>query len=102
MPVLDFYAIAVKGTHMFLPAPRGARGGSWVEPTEASVICPPRLFHTRHAANCALTAWAKGRHVRHVIKADWSMDDGDEWVDIEPVPERKRELMEIVQVRMTI
>jgi hypothetical protein len=101
------YAVRVKGTQCYLPRSqrRDGRGGSHLEPIDFSK--PPnergikstyaknmmiRTFTTRGAAANLLTMWLNGKY--------YGDEDGDTWN--KHVPERKRENMEIVELRLEL
>lgn len=98
----SMWAIRHKPTNHYLPSPKGhsGRGGSFVDPVDPDVTLP-RLFPTERSAKAALTCWLKGKHVG---KYGW---DGSEYggmykycigYTIVPVPNRKREDMEVVEI----
>ena len=98
----SMWAIRHKPTNHYLPSPKGhsGRGGSFVDPVDPDVTLP-RLFPTERSAKAALTCWLKGKHEG---KYDW---DDSEWGGmykycigyiIVPVPNRKREDMEVVEI----
>ena len=98
----SMWAIRHKPTNNYLPSPKGhsGRGGSFVDPVDPDVTLP-RLFPTERSAKAALTCWLKGKH-----EGEWDWDDS-EWggmykycigYTIVPVPNRKREDMEVVEI----
>lgn len=98
----SMWAIRHKPTNHYLPSPKGhsGRGGSFVDPVDPAVTLP-RLFPTERSAKAALTSWLKGKH-----EGKWDWDDS-EWggmykycigYTIVPVPNRKREDMEVVEI----
>lgn len=100
------YAVRVKGTQMYLPRPQRSdgRGGSHIEPMDFSDIrnMPVqdryrrnmliRTFSTEAAAKNLLTSWLQGKY--------YGDGEGDVWT--RKVPERRREDMEIVELRLTL
>lgn len=98
----SMWAIRHKPTNHYLPSPKGhsGRGGSFVDPVDTEVT-NPRLFPSERAAKAALTSWLKGMH-----EGEWEWGDS-EWggrykycigYTIVPVPNRKRQDMEIVEI----
>lgn len=101
---MKFFAIqSVKEPTKFLPGYEG-RGHTHHEPTHWWII-NPRLFMTRVGAARALSAWVKGRHVTSTGTDDdffgnqYTVRTG---VQVEPVPGRKREDFQIVEVTLAI
>lgn len=97
---IPFSAIRHKPTGFYLPEPLGrlGRGGSHVEPTADQ---RPRLFPTKRGAVLALGAWLKGK-VHHSSGYDSFSQEHYESTHLEPVPSRKREEMEIVEVELEL
>lgn len=99
MPVVTTYwAIRHKPTGGYIPQlyNSSGRGGTHSEPT-SDPLQPPRLFLSRVGAKLALVAWLKGkweRECRH--------DGLDYWerLVVVPVPDRKAEDMEIVELKL--
>lgn len=102
---MNLYFIRQKSTGYYLPEPNGraGRGGSHTEPNPDSSLA--RIFRSERSAKIALNAWLKGKYV-----ADrWCSDGhpGNDWepnyyedIRIVPVPQRKREDMEIVSAKI--
>ena len=103
MTVIKFWVIRHKPTGHLLPVATGrdGRGGSHVEPQPPSVYS--RLFRTERVAKGFLTSWLKGKVVadRGVSEGhpgnDWEKDYYEDLSTI-PVPSRKREEMEVVEL----
>lgn len=87
------FALRHKPSGQFIPEPTTStgRGGSHVEPGPGW----PKLFKTEGAVKGYLTVWLKGKQTRSY---GYDMHTGDDWehVNLEPIPSRKREEMEIV------
>jgi len=93
----SMWAIRHKPTNHYLPSPKGhsGRGGSFVDPVDPKET-HPRLFPSERAAKAALTSWLKGKH-----EGEWEWDDMYKYCvgyTVVPVPNRKREDMEIVEI----
>lgn len=103
--IIKYYFIRHNPTGYFLPEPTGrmGRGGSHVEPTNPGERMP-RLFHSKLSAQRALSSWLRGRvHHRCGYSHDWegNRDDYEE-NEIEKVPSRKKEEMEIIEREITL
>lgn len=102
---MELFAIRHKPTGFYLGDPKG-RGGSFMEPEPATAIRPPRIFHNRHAAACALGQWLLGHHVKHSCSGGQTpygdFDDYEEWTTYEAQPHRKREEMEVVPIQLVL
>lgn len=98
-----YYAIRHKPSGRLLPGlPNGNRaGGTWVELSDET---PPRLFRKGQYAASALTHWLQGKKtVRYGRSGDWWFgEDDSRYENVEPAPDRKREDMEIVRVRVEV
>lgn len=96
-----YFAVREKGTNNFLPYIHKKRGNSFQIPCDANYH-PMRLFKSAWAAKCALIAWLRGEHIRHLTSSVSSLDgpDCDEYVEVRFKPERKEENMEIVEVEV--
>ncbi len=106
MSALPFWLIRHKPTGAYLPEPAGrmGRGGSYVEPTPYPSENPgerPRLFESRLGAQRALTAWLRGKVHRSSGYDSYDMEYYDD-LDLEPVPSRKKDDMEIIQVDLMV
>ena len=93
----SMWAIRHIPTNHYLPSPKGhsGRGGSFVDPVDPNVTSP-RLFPTERSAKAALTCWLKGKH-----EGEYDWDEGYKYCvgyTIVPVPNRKREDMEVVEI----
>jgi hypothetical protein len=101
---ISFWAVRHKPTGWYLPEVYGrqGRGGSHVEPTN---LVRPRLFISQRAAKAYLGQWLLGKH-----NASRGYDSGSpysepeywEEVSVEPVATRKREEMEIIELKLDI
>ena len=97
------WAIRHKPTGFMLPNPKGhsGRGGSFVDPKDPKEI-HPRLFITQLAAKRALIAWLRGKH-EGAYDFEYSDYDNKSYqvcvgYVVVPVPSRKAEDMEIVEI----
>ena len=97
------WAIRHKPTGFMLPNPKGhsGRGGSFVDPQDPKEI-HPRLFITQLAAKRALIAWLRGKH-EGAYDFEYSDYDNKSYqvcvgYVVVPVPSRKAEDMEIVEI----
>lgn len=93
---MNVYALRRIGTNKYLPARApGRRGFSNDSPVPMGGALGPRLFVTKHAARCALTAWMQGVwHIR--IDRDWESGHAEGYLDIAPTCGRDPGTMEIV------
>ena len=103
----SMWAIRHKPTGFMLPNPKGhnGRGGSFVDPQDPNEI-HPRLFITQLAAKRALIAWLRGKHEGD-YDVEYSDYDGKSYricvgYVVVPVPSRKAEDMEVVEIEMRI
>ena len=101
------WAIRHKPTGFMLPNPKGhsGRGGSFVDPQDPKEI-HPRLFITQRAAKRALIAWLRGRH-EGAYDFEYSDYDNKSYqvcvgYVVVPVPSRKAEDMEVVEIEMRV
>ncbi len=94
-------------TGHFLPVATGrqGRGGSHVEPCDPK-DAPPRLCDSEKSAIAVLSQWLRGKAtIRYIWEydefrgKDYKVEDG---VEIEPVPTRIKDDMEIVQVELVV
>ena len=99
----SMWAIRHKPTNHYLPSPKGhsGRGGSFVDPVDPNVTSP-RLFITQLAAKRALIAWLRGKH-EGAYDFEYSDYDNKSYqvcvgYVVVPVPSRKAEDMEIVEI----
>lgn len=104
--VVSLYAIRQKSTGFYMPAPNGrqGRGGSHMEPCEMHGEYP-RLFTTERAAKSALGLWLLGKFYgrkHEVMHAGDFMPEIEEYIDVVPQPNRSRDDMEIVAVRLEL
>ncbi len=92
-----FYAIRDKRNGGYLPQMPHGRGMTHREAIAPSILpVIPRLFKSRHAANCALHAWVEGAWtVVNTVDPESGYEDNG--IDIKPCGRRK-ENMEIVEV----
>lgn len=99
---LSLFLIRHNPTGFYLPEPAGrmGRGGSHVEPVDAASE-RPRIFPSKLSATRALAQWLRGKHHRD-WHADWETGDVEDGVSIEPVPSRKRDEMEIVEIAVAL
>jgi len=103
---LQFFIIRDKTTGRYLPPGQGRNGRGTthqdlIEPCEAF---PPRLFHTRQAAQLSLNWWLKGVTSVSITNGYLSLEDYDcdeNW-HTEPREDRKKENMEIVRVELCL
>lgn len=86
------YAIRQKSTGYFMPHSERAHSYNKPGPTTQ-----PRLFPGKKSADAALTQWLRGHHM-----SDWDPDDGRILVGVEPVADRVREDMEVVEMELTL
>ena len=93
--IREFYAIRHKPSDGFLPEVSGTRGG--YTHTIPSTFLPPRLFVNAAAGKRALTWWLKG--ITSVVRYNdsWSGEYDETW-QLEKMPERKAEDMEVIPV----
>lgn len=93
--ISTYYAIRHKKTGYYIPAThkgKGGRGGSHVEPRDPSKAIP-RLFPSTASAKAFLGQWLRGEiNVRR-----W---DDYEKVTVVPVPSRKKEDLEIIEINL--
>ncbi len=92
------YAIRRKGTDKYLPVRERQYGHSFSEPTSIEEA-QPRLFFTDKSVKAALTSWLQGEH-RKTRSGGYSYSgeyDYEEFIDVIPKKDRKRENMEIVE-----
>ena len=101
------WAIRHKPTGFMLPNPKGhsGRGGSFVDPQDPKEI-HPRLFITQLAAKRALIAWLRGKH-EGAYDFEYSDYDNKSYqvcvgYVVVPVPSRKAEDMEVVEIEMRV
>lgn len=107
MTTITYWAIKRKTDGFYLPQPigRNGRGGSYMEPTDPKEPkMKIRFFHSQIGAKNALTAWLKGEHLRSwgPSSLESFFDDGEELIDVKPRPDRKREDMEIVELKIKL
>lgn len=105
--IRTMWAIRHKPTGFMLPNPKGhsGRGGSFVDPQDPKEI-HPRLFITQLAAKRALIAWLRGKHEGD-YDVEYSDYDGKSYqicvgYVVVPVPSRKAEDMEVVEIEMRV
>ena len=103
----SMWAIRHKPTGFMLPNPKGhsGRGGSFVDPQDPKEI-HPRLFITQLAAKRALIAWLRGKH-EGAYDFEYSDYDNKSYqvcvgYVVVPVPSRKAEDMEVVEIEMRV
>lgn len=89
-----FFAIHKKSTQAYLPqqTPRESIGQTR---REFSSTEPPRLYKTRRAASCSLTWWLFGQ-----LASNFSEEHKDWRVILTPMPSRKKEDYEVVEVEL--
>lgn len=91
---ITVFAIREKGTNRYMPETHG--GYSFDNPVECGSGLLPRMFPSSKSAHCSLTQWLRGKH-----DAGW--DDGCMCFEgVTPVPGRKRENMEVVELEITL
>lgn len=98
-----FYAIRDKRNGGYLPQMPTGRGMTHREAIPPSVLTVvPRLFKSRHAAECALRAWLAGiwRRDYRPLSDAWGMETEDNSLVVEKRHGRKRENMEIVEINV--
>ncbi len=97
-----YYAIRHKPTEKFLPnVPAGHRNGATF--CELTDKAPPRLFRTGQHAASALRHWLEGKKsLRYNRNSDWLGEDDSRYENVDPVPTRKANEMEIVRVRIKV
>ena len=105
--IRTMWAIRHKPTGFMLPNPKGhnGRGGSFVDPQDPNEI-HPRLFISQLAAKRALIAWLRGKHEGD-YDVEYSDYDGKSYrvcvgYVVVPVPSRKAEDMEVVEIEMRV
>ena len=91
------YALRHRATRRFMPELKG--GYSYWEPAEGEVDAPVRLFPATLNACRARDAWARGHHYM-VTNEHWESGEIDAHLDIEPVPGRNRDDLEIVEMTL--
>ena len=103
----SMWAIRHKPTGFMLPNPKGhsGRGGSFVDPQDPKEI-HPRLFTSQLAAKRALIAWLRGKH-EGAYDFEYSDYDNKSYqvcvgYVVVPVPSRKAEDMEVVEIEMRV
>ena len=103
----SMWAIRHEPTGFMLPNPKGhnRRGGSFVDPQDPNEI-HPRLFITQLAAKRALIAWLRGKH-EGAYDFEYSDYDNKSYqvcvgYVVVPVPSRKAEDMEVVEIEMKV
>ncbi len=103
MSIIRFWAIRHAPTGHYLPEPAGrmGRGGSHVEPVAVSDADRARLFPSKIAASRALGAWLRGK-VHH--SSGYDSFSGEYWEtnELRPVPSRKRDEMDIVEIEVVL
>lgn len=90
-----YYAIRHKKTGYYIPAThkgKGGRGGSHVEPRDPSKAIP-RLFPSTASAKAFLGQWLRGE----INVQRW---DDYEKVTVVPIPSRKKEDLEIIEINL--
>ena len=87
------FLIRHKPSGKYIPSlPKGRRRGSSIlEPTSKEAKLP-RFFQSEISAKNFLSQWCRGQFICRRIY------DGDESVEIRPVPSRKKEEMKIIPV----
>jgi len=90
---MKFYAIRHKPTGKFLPAARRQRN-TMQEPSHHK---PPRLFNKRGHATLALNWWLAGKTI-----TTYDTDGAPIDTYTTPVPSRKKEEMEVVEVCLVV
>lgn len=96
-PIQISFAIRHKPTGYLIPVAKGyrGRGGSHVEPCDPK-IHRPKFFNSRASAKGWVTGWLKGKitvSTYQTYEGDW-----DEKWTVTPVPSRKAEELEIVEI----
>jgi hypothetical protein len=93
------FAIRHSPTGLYLPRIQ-SRGSTHREPTVQ--LKDARLFHRERDAKGFLTTWLQGKQTQKEGPSSYeSFTNDDVWIEVEPVPTRKREDMEIVAFTLT-
>lgn len=102
MNTITLFLIRHNPTGFYLPEPAGrmGRGGSHIEPVNPTAE-RPRIFPSKLSASRALSQWLRGKHHRK-WDHDWETGHVEDRVIIEPIPSRKREEMEIVELKVDL
>lgn len=89
-----FFALRHKPTGLYLPR-REAKGATHREPT--ATLPTARFWHRERDAKGFLTIWLQGKQTVRPCQSSYESfgDDDIEW-NLEPVPSRKKEEMEVV------
>lgn len=96
------FALQHKPSGVFMPAPRGRAGGTYVEPF-SSLKCQtttPRLFSRRQDAESALKWWLAGE-----VQVSWTGSFGEEDREIvgqKVKVDRQSDDWEVVPVRLEV
>lgn len=99
---MQYYAIKHLPSGKYLPPARGrgGRGGTHVDPVDASVMAP-RLFHREQDAKTALNHWLRGEINVEAYRDPLTGDYDENW-SVTSRPERMREEMAIVMVNLVL
>ncbi len=101
--MLRMWAIRERETNNYLPAltKNHKRGHSFQIPCDATHH-QPRFFLTRLSAECALRAWLRGEFHTTITggRSYFGEDEYKEYTEVKPVPDRKREKMELVEFEL--
>lgn len=104
--IRSFYLIRHKPTGFYMPEPTGyqGRGSSFWEPKEQTEC--PRVFRHERSAKAALVQWLRGEHrpvkgyeANEFTGGGFFYTEGSEVI---PMPHRRRDDMEIVEVYLTL
>lgn len=95
-----FYAIRQKSTGFFLPQIPRKKGYTFTDPEDPTKVIP-RFFRRKQDAQCALKYWLAGKYdAKYTGCEDYTV----ELVGFEviPVPSRKSEDMEVIEVSIGV
>lgn len=90
---MKLYAVRRKSDGAFLNV---HKYHTFYEPGEGDATSVPRLHKTKRVAICCLTQWLRGRHQLYTDYEEQYLDDP------KPLPHRKKEDMEVVEVILSI
>jgi hypothetical protein len=91
------FAIRHRPSGLYIPR-INSRGSTHHEPT--AQLKTARLFHRERDAKGFLTTWLRGKQRQVEGPSSYeSFTNDDVWVEVEPVPSRKRDEMEIVRLK---
>lgn len=94
---MKFYAIRHKPTGTILNI-NWTKGASYWDPISIEIdAIPPRLFTTLRAAQNFINSWLRG-----TVKQHYDDENGGSYLEITPVPTRKRDDLEIIPVELAL